>query len=121
LGKTVRLRDKDPEVRSAAAVLSMRPRAAASPLGGRVSNEFTVLVWRVHYRKLHHSGDEAPWRRLNIDPASSRAQALAAHARRWRTRASDAAVSSADAGHVSSRSMLNEMMLCEELSHSPIS
>ena len=50
---------------------------------------------------------------------SSRAQALAAHAGRWRTRASDAGVGGADARRVSSRSMINEMMLCEELFHTP--
>lgn len=50
---------------------------------------------------------------------SSRAQALAAHAGRWRTRASDAGVGGADARRVSSRSMINEMMLCKELFHTP--
>src|SRR5437660_8142903 len=50
---------------------------------------------------------------------SSRAQALAAHAGRWRTRASDAGVGGADARRVTSRSIMNEMMLCEELFHTP--
>src|ERR1700730_4086935 len=50
---------------------------------------------------------------------SSRAQALAAHSGKWRTRASDAGVGGEDAGRIGSRSMFNEMMLCEEPFHTP--
>jgi ERF superfamily len=79
LGKTVRLRDKQHRKfvsRQACLVCGrtpsdphhltfMQPRA----LGHRVSDEFTVPVWRVHHRELHRLGDEAAWwGRLSIDP-----------------------------------------------------
>jgi hypothetical protein len=62
---------KDPEVRSAAAALGVRPRAGpASPQPRALGGERRVHrpVWRVHHRDLRRSGDEAVCRRLNIDP-----------------------------------------------------
>src|SRR5262249_23187355 len=79
LGKTVRLRDKDPRkfvLRQPCLVCGRMPSDShhltftqSRALGRRVSDEFTVPVCRVHHRELHRSGDEAAWwRRLNIDP-----------------------------------------------------
>jgi hypothetical protein len=41
----------------------------ARALGHRVSDEFTVPVYRVHHRELHRQGEEAAWwGKLSIDP-----------------------------------------------------
>jgi hypothetical protein len=79
LGKTVRLRDKDHRkfvLRQPCLVCGRVPSdphhltfTQPRALGGRVSDEFTVPVCRVHHRELHRSGDEAVWwKSLNIDP-----------------------------------------------------
>jgi hypothetical protein len=79
LRKTVRLRDKDHRrfvLRQPCLVCGRVPSdphhltfTQPRALGGRVSDEFTVPVCRVHHRELHRSGDEAAWWKiLNIDP-----------------------------------------------------
>jgi hypothetical protein len=79
LGKTVRLRDKEHRkfvLRQPCLVCGRVPSdphhltfTQPRTLGGRVSDEFTVPVCRVHHRELHRSGDEAAWWKiLNIDP-----------------------------------------------------
>jgi len=79
LGKTARLRDKDHRkfvVRQPCLVCGRVPSdphhltfTQPRALGGRVSDEFTVPVCRVHHRELHRSGDEVKWwRKLTIDP-----------------------------------------------------
>jgi hypothetical protein len=42
-----------------------QPRA----LGRKVSDEYTIPVWRLHHRELHNYGDEASWwAGVSIDP-----------------------------------------------------
>jgi hypothetical protein len=41
-------------------------------LGRKVSDEFTVPLWRRHHRELHHGGDEgAWWTKLGLDPVAA--------------------------------------------------
>jgi hypothetical protein len=41
-------------------------------LGGKVSDEFTVPLCRMHHREIHRSGDERSWwRKAAIDPVAA--------------------------------------------------
>jgi hypothetical protein len=55
--------------------------AQSSALGRKVSDEFTVPLYRGHHREVHRSGDEAAWRnKTGIDPtAAARALWLKTH------------------------------------------
>jgi hypothetical protein len=41
-------------------------------MGRKVSDEFTVPLYRGHHREVHRSGDEAAWwRRQGVDPVAA--------------------------------------------------
>ena len=63
------------------------------------------------------SASQARLSRIRDGRDPSCAEALAADAGGWRTRASDAGLSDPEAGRARSRTMLDQIMFCEELFH----
>jgi hypothetical protein len=86
--KTIRLRDKDhcKFVATQPCVVCGRTPAEAHhirfaqprALNRKVSDEYTVPVWRLHHRELHRYGDEASWwAGVDVDPLSIALETLA--------------------------------------------